>query len=310
MVSAPFSELVGQEQATKLLLRAIATHRIAPAYLFVGPHGVGRRLAAQAFLQQLLQGSTHRAIENHPDVLWIEPTYTQQGKLITVSALAAKGDKPPKAQPQVRLAQIRQIAQFLSQSPLEAARQCVVIDHAETMKEAAANGLLKTLEEPGSATLILLAPTADSLLPTLVSRCQQIPFRPLSAAHMQQVLGQAGHAEVLSNIPVLSMAQGSPGAAITAWEQLQTIPSELLERCHLCPTTASDCLALAQSVEQSLEVDAQLWLIDYLQQIDWQTYGQAQRLHILETARRYLRSYAQPRLVWEVTLLELMETVP
>jgi DNA polymerase III subunit delta' len=309
MVSAPFSALVGQEQAVMLLMRAIATNRIAPAYLFVGPHGVGRRLAAQVFLQQLLQSSTHRTIENHPDVLWIEPTYTQQGKLITVSALAAQGDLPPKAQPQVRLAQIRHIAQFLSQSPLEAVRQCVVIDHAETMKESAANGLLKTLEEPRRATLILLAPTADSLLPTLVSRCQQILFRPLSETQMQQVLSQSGHAEVLNHSPVLSMAQGSPGAAITAWEQLQTIPSELIERCHHYPSTTSDCLTLAQSLEQSLEVDAQLWLIDYLQQIDWQTYGQAQRLHILETAKRYLQSYAQPRLVWEVTLLELMETV-
>lgn len=310
MVPEPFSELMGQEQAVTLLLRAIATDRIAPAYLFVGPHGVGRRLAAQAFLQKLLQGSSACAIENHPDVLWIEPTYTQQGKLITVSALAAKGDKPPKAQPQVRLAQIRQITQFLSQSPLEADRQCVVIDHAETMKESAANGLLKTLEEPGNATLILLAPTTDSLLPTLVSRCQQIPFRPLSMDHMQQVLSQAGHSDVLSHAPVIAMAQGSPGAAITAWEQLQTIPADLIDRCHQCPTTASDCLTLAQSVEQSLEVDAQLWLIDYLQQMYWQTYGQAQRLQILETARRYLRAYAQPRLVWEVTLLELMEVVP
>ncbi len=306
MVSIPFSNLVGQEQAVTLLNRAIATERIAPAYLFVGPHGVGRRLAAQAFLQLLLQSTPQRSIENHPDVLWIEPTYTQQGKLITVSALAAKGDKPPKAQPQVRLTQIRQIAQFLSQSPLEAVQQCVVIDHAETMREAAANGLLKTLEEPGTATLILLAPTTDSLLPTLVSRCQQIPFRPLTTVQMEQVLTHSNHADILNHPSVLSMAQGSPGSAIAAWEQLQTIPPELIERCHQCPSTAPDCLALAQAVEQSLEVEAQLWLIDYLQQVYWQTYGQAQRLHSLETARKHLLSYAQPRLVWEITFLELM----
>lgn len=308
MVSVSFSELVGQEQAITLLSRAIATDRIAPAYLFVGPHGVGRRLAAHAFLRVLLQDD-HRAIENHPDLLWIEPTYTQQGKLIMVSALAAKGDKPPKAQPQVRLAQIRQITQFLSQSPLEAARQCIVIDQAETMREAAANGLLKTLEEPGNATLILLAPTTDSLLPTLVSRCQQIPFRPLTEAQLQQVLGQVSHEDILSNAFVVAMAQGSPGGAIAAWEQLQTIPSELLERCHHCPSTPSECLELAQTVEQALEPEAQLWLIDYLQQVYWRTYGRASLIQILETARHQLLAYAQPRLVWEVTFLELMDSL-
>ncbi|MGF1600493.1 MAG: DNA polymerase III subunit delta' [Thermosynechococcaceae cyanobacterium] len=307
-MASPYSKLVGQEQAVMLLERAISTHRIAPAYLFVGPHGVGRSLATQAFLQQLLEDSSPRSIDNHPDVLWIEPTYLQQGKLITVSALVAKGDKPPKAQPQVRLAQIRQIAQFLSQSPLEASRQCIVIDQAETMREAAANGLLKTLEEPGNATLILLAPTTDSLLPTLVSRCQHIPFRPLTATQMEQVLTQSNQAEVLNHAPVLSMAQGSPGAALSAWEKLQAIPAELIERFHHCPSTAMDCLALAQTVEQSLDLEEQLWLLDYLQQIYWQTYGQAHRLRSLEMARQYLLSYAQPRLVWEVTLLEQMKT--
>jgi DNA polymerase III subunit delta' len=308
MVSVPFSNLVGQEQAVMLLERAIATDRIAPAYLFVGPHGVGRRLAAQSFLQQLLQDPSQRSIENHPDVLWIEPTYTLQGKLITVSALAAKGDKPPKTQPQVRLAQIRQMTQFLSQSPLEANRQCVVIDHAETMREAAANGLLKTLEEPGNATLILLAPTAESLLPTLVSRCQQIPFRPLTAAQMVQVLTQIDQADVLNDPAVLSMAQGSPGDAIAAWHQLQTLPPDLIAQCDQAPSTAMDCLTLAQTIEQSLDAEAQLWLIDYLQQVYWRTYGQPQSLLALENARRHLLAYAQPRLVWEVTLLELMKT--
>ncbi len=51
----------------------------------------------------------------------------------------------------------------------------VVIEDAETMAEPAANGLLKTLEEPGKATLILIAPSPEALLPTLVSRCSAFP---------------------------------------------------------------------------------------------------------------------------------------
>ncbi len=75
-----------------------------------------------------------------------------------------------------QIEQIREITNFLSRPPLESSRSVVVIEQADTMTESAANALLKTLEEPGKATLILIAPSPSSLLPTLVSRCQHIPL--------------------------------------------------------------------------------------------------------------------------------------
>ena len=160
MVSSPFSSLLGQPQAIALLTRAIECNRIAPAYLFVGPEGVGRGLAARAFLQLLIQThskspQTRTDPNNHPDILWVEPTYLQKGKLIPVSTFDTEPESRPKSRPQIRVAQIREITKFVNQAPLESSRLLVIIDQAELMGEASANGLLKTLEEPGNASLIL-----------------------------------------------------------------------------------------------------------------------------------------------------------
>lgn len=296
----------------------MAHRRIAPAYLFAGPPGVGRRRTAACFALALVQSpdlalarqaALQRRIQqdNHPDVLWLTPTYLHQGKLFTVAAAEAAGLRR-KSPPQVRLEQIRQLASFLSRPPLEAPRAVVIIEGAETMAEAAANGLLKTLEEPGQATLILLAPGINALLPTLVSRCQIIPFLRLDPAAMAQVLAQAGHSAIQQQPQVLAMAQGSPGMAIQAAQQRQTMPPELLARLETPPSSLRDALDRGRQVAKALDPEQQLWLADYLQQCYWQ--GQIQgvpRLRLLEQTKGHLRRYGQPRLVWEVTWMGLWQ---
>ena len=325
MVSSAFSALIGQKQAVELLTQAIRRDRIAPAYLFVGPSGVGRSLAARCWIRDLfsthLSGSDAKQAEpvdllakrlrqgNHPDLFWVEPTYLHQGQTISVAEAAARGIKR-KAPPQIRLEQIRAVTQFLARRPLEAPRSIVVLEQAETMAEAAANGLLKTLEEPGQASLILIAPAIDSLLPTLVSRCQRIPFRRLSSDAIAQVLQQTEQAEILAHPEILELAQGSPGAAILHWQQFQNIPSELLQAItHPLPSLQT-ALELAQQIDRELDTAAQLWLVDYLQHCFWQQYLQGTihqpPLQNLEKARKALLSYTQPRLVWEVTLMDIL----
>ena len=311
----PFARVVGQSQAVELLVQAAMQQRIAPGYLFVGPAGVGRSLVATAFAALMLSPSlppTDRLSQrilshNHPDLLWVEPTYLHQGKLLTVSEAQTAGVKR-RGRPQVRLEQIREIARFLSRPPLESARAVVVIEAAELIAEAAANGLLKTLEEPGRATLILIAPDQQTLLPTIISRCQTIPFRRLSSADMAQVLTQIEHPEILEQPALLSLAQGSPGNAIASWQQLQTIPPEIIQQLNQPIATVRSGLTLARQIAQTLEIDSQLWLLDYLQQSRWHR-GQGQGLQELEIARKQLLSYVQPRLVWEVTLMTLIEPV-
>jgi len=331
----PFERVIGQEQAVKFLKEAIARQRLAPAYLFAGPDGVGKSIAVKCFIEAMFcdraPSSEHTKIQklvrdgNHPDVLWVEPTYQHQGQLLSAQEAAAAGLKR-KAPPQIRIEQVREIASFISFSPLKAPRHVVVIEQAPTMAEAAANSLLKTLEEPGSATIILLA--SSDLLPTIRSRCARIPFYRLPKAQMSQILRQLGYEEILQQDQIMAMAQGSPGEAIACFAQLQAIPAELLSRLrHLPvsrgsatrtthetpPNTLRDALELAKEINQNLDTEAQLWLVDYLQHSYWQQDCRLRCAHAtrsdvlqqLETARKYLLSYAQPRLVWEVTLLAM-----
>ncbi|MGB7440640.1 MAG: DNA polymerase III subunit delta' [Coleofasciculaceae cyanobacterium] len=316
MVSEAFANLIGQKQAVALLERAVAQKRLAPAYLFAGPEGIGRSLTAKAFIELLFcldtspqeQASIQKRLRqaNHPDVLWVEPTYLHNGKLLSVREAVQKGLQR-KTPPQIRLEQIREIGKFLACSPLEAKRKVVVLEKAETMAEPAANGLLKTLEEPGLATLILIAPSTESLLATLISRCQRIPFSRLARSEMEDVLKQTGHQEILQESLLLEIAQGSPGEAIASFAQLKAISPELLNQLVKLPKTLRKALELAKEIDKTLDAQTQLWLLDYLEHSYWRTFAEPSILQKLEKARKYLLGYAQARLVWEVTLLELCQ---
>ena len=316
-----FASLIGQNQAVELLTQAVSGNRIAPGYLFVGSNGIGKSLAAQYFIELLfsahlaeprLIASVQNRVQqrNHPDLLWVEPTYMNQGKRLSIKEAESVGLKR-KSPPQIRLEQVREIGDFLSRPPLEAARSIVVLSQAETMGEGAANGLLKTLEEPGKAALILIAPTVESLLPTLISRCQKIQFNRLNPEAMALVLQQAGFGEILSHSEVMGMAQGSPGEAIAIWQQLQSMPDDLLQKVKQLPQNLRSALALAKEIDKTLDTESQLWLIDYLQHCYWQQFlaGKISRspLEPLEKARQYLLNYVQPRLVWECTLMGICQ---
>lgn len=341
-----FTPLRGQLRAVQLLTAAVVQGRIAPAYLFVGPEGVGRALGARCFIELLFrQGLSDparrsrdpnphpsqapsqdpsrandgaalrsRLIQgNHPDVLWVEPTYLHQGKTLTPAEAEAQGLKR-KAPPQIRLEQIRELARFLSYPPLEAPRSVVVIEQAETMAEAAANGLLKTLEEPGLATLILLSPRPDALLPTLVSRCQRIPFVPLNPADLEAVLAEQNQGDLIHQPELLALAEGSPGAAIAHSQRLAEVPTELLSELQTLLQQPSppprQALSLAAQLSKALDLELQIWLLGYLQHWLWERGLQVrpparmtQTLQQFEQARQRLLRYVQPLLVWEVLLL-------
>ncbi|MGF1534913.1 MAG: AAA family ATPase [Elainellaceae cyanobacterium] len=332
-----FSTLVGQPQATALLTQVLSRERIAPAYLFVGPAGIGKRLAARQFAAALLapkrgssaleatkpdaanpEGDAETAeLKFYPDLLCVEPTYLHKGQRLTAAEAELAGLKR-RSPPLIRLEQVREITRFLSRPPLQAPRSVVVLDGAEAMAEAAANALLKTLEEPGNATLLLISHNRDLLLPTLISRCQSIPFQRLSYEAMTTVLAQLGEDALLQRPDLLALAQGSPGQAIAALQQWNNLPEELrLALAHL-PTDLRQALTLARRVTTVLDVEAQLWVIDYLQHQDYSAHPASgegwataqRRLKILEQARQQLQRYVQPRLVWEVAFMSLAEALP
>ena len=311
----PFKQLIGQSQAVELLEQVIAKKRIAPAYLFSGPVGVGRSLGAKCFSEALLcenippeqQLLVQKRIRqrNHPDLLWVEPTYRYQGQLITVQEAQNSGITL-KVPPQIRIEQIREVTRFLSHPPLEAPRTLVIIEDAQTMTEAAANGLLKTLEEPGQATLILLVISTYNLIQTLVSRCHKIPFYSLSSEDLIRVFKEQGNEEIYKNPEIMSVAQGSPGAAMVASQQLQNIPKELCQKIKSIPNNQIESLELSKIIAKKLDIHTQLWLIKYLQYYFWIKLQNKKILEILEKSHLCLLSHVQSQLVWECLLLKIL----
>jgi DNA polymerase III subunit delta' len=300
-----FPDLIGQQQAIELLTAAIERNKIAPAYLFSGMSGVGKSIAAKYFSRVLLAGSIDVSTEHHPDLFWVEPTCLHKGQLFTKKQ-AIEENLTTKNSFIIRIEQIRELVNFLSRPPLKASRSLIIIEDAETMTEAAANALLKTLEEPGKATIVLIASNHDSLLPTLISRCQRIPFYGLSTVELKRVLQQIGKPEILDYPEVLAIAQGSPGKAIEAFTQLEKISQDLLQKLKQPINTPLQAFALAKEIDKQLDTQAQLWLVDYLQYFYWQQLQAKKAIEQLEKTRQYLLSYVQSRLVWETTLFCLI----
>ena len=313
-MTALFEDLLGQTRAVALLEASLVKGRLAPAYLFAGPDGVGRRLAALRFLEGVLAGlqgdaGIRRRLQegNHPDLLWVEPTYQDKGQLVPASKAEELG-LARRAAPQLRLEQIRDVSRFLSRRAVEARGCVVVLEHAEAMAEGAANALLKTLEEPGEGLLILIAATPEQLLTTIRSRCQQIPFTRLSSEQLAVVLERCGEPAPTADPPeLLELAAGSPVALLRCRQAWADLPEGLAARLLDMAAAAEplQALALARDLAEALDAEQQLWLLGWWQLALWRRQAPVAQLQRLERLRSQLRAYVQPRLAWEVALLEL-----
>lgn len=315
-MSTLFADLIGQRRAVSLLEAALAKDRLAPAYLFAGADGVGRRLAALRFLEGVLAGpggspGLRRRLEqgNHPDLLWVEPTYQHQGQLIPVSQAEEQG-VARRAPPQLRLEQVRGVSRFLARRAVESRRSLVVLEQVEAMAEGAANALLKTLEEPGDGLLILITATPERLLSTIRSRCQQIPFLRLDPQDLDRVLASVssedGATDGMADPPALrELAAGSPGAMLQHRRQWRQLPEGLADRLRVRHREPLEALALARDLTEALDGEQQLWVLDWWQQVLWLEAHDPEPLRRLEKLRQQLRAYVQPRLAWEVALLDL-----
>jgi DNA polymerase III subunit delta' len=177
----------GQDAALGLLRRALQADRVAHAYAFVGPSGVGRRLTALGFAQACLcpdrgcgacPTCRRVAAGQHPDCHLLAPT---------------PPEKNPRGTPSLRIEQIRELEHWAALAPLAAPRKVFILDDAERMTLPTAQALLKTLEEPPPRTLlILILANVRALPPTVLSRCQLVRFRPLPEAEAVAVLVEGG----------------------------------------------------------------------------------------------------------------------
>jgi DNA polymerase-3 subunit delta' len=206
-----FTDLLGQEHATKLLKQSIARRRLAHAYLFAGPDGVGKKTCAQIFARALncLEGGeepcercTACNKEFHPDIHLLEP----------------KGAS-------LRIEQIRELQNSVVYKPYEGNWKLYLLEDADKLTEAAANSLLKTLEEPPAATIfVLLTAKPEKILPTIRSRCQQINFRPIGQEKILHFLAERYHEiDEKQRTLAASLAEGSLGKACSLLEDQQAL---------------------------------------------------------------------------------------
>ena len=231
----------GQHKAITLLSRAITSGRLAHAYLFAGPDGVGKTTAARALAAVLLCrkpdglepcGSCPSCIKfasgNHPDLLEIKPNGAA-----------------------IKIDQIREMKKALTFSPFESKQRVVLIEDVHTMRREAGNSLLKILEEPPPDNiLILIGATSSGLLDTITSRCQVIPFSPLPLDAAASLISM--HRPELSPedcTTLAALADGCPGQAL-ALETEGTLPLyTTLLRSWLSPPASR-----ARRVEQALSL--------------------------------------------------------
>jgi DNA polymerase-3 subunit delta' len=237
------TEFLGNERIVAALRGALRSDRVPHALLFTGPRGVGKYTLARLFAQAancerlkddfcgecltcqriallgnpqslIEQGLIERGesadaatveripliLQSHPDVWALVPDPVRL--------------KTPVARPMMRIGQIRAVQRAAYFQPM-GRRRVFILDGAETMRWDVANVCLKILEEPpGSATLILTAPSPYSLLATIVSRCMQFHFAPLSLAAVEKILKEKTSRKPSEIKLAAQLAEGSPGLAM------------------------------------------------------------------------------------------------
>ena len=312
-----FKNIYGQDLAIEILKSAISKKHIAPAYLFSGPEGVGRKKTAKIFIKAILdknkdKESTKRKIENnnHPDLLWIEPSYIVQGK--SISQKEARSENIiMKSTPQIRLNQIKEIIEFLGKKPFESERSIVIIEDIERINESASNALLKTLEETNKGLFILITQRPEKLLSTIKSRCQIVPFIRLNSNEVNKIIEKLGFVGEIDNIPndkiseLIDFSYGSPGRYLINLQYWLSISSPLREKLENQFNNQIESLQLAKEITDELNIEQQLWLIDFQQNRYWIKEKNFKKVRLFEELRKQILKYVQPRLAWEVTLLEI-----
>jgi len=200
-----FANIVGHQRAKELLSRALARSSVHTGYLFSGPAGVGKHLAAAEFVRAWLCSDAGnrpcgvcpscRLADGpaHPDLLVVAPE-----------------DKKKS----ISIKQVRALGAWLAQSPMSGCNKAAILDPADFLGSEGANALLKTLEEPPPGRVIVLIATRPGALPpTVRSRCQQVAFGLLSDDEVAEVLRQ-NRWPALSARQAAALAEGSPGTAL------------------------------------------------------------------------------------------------
>jgi DNA polymerase III subunit delta' len=264
-----FREILGQEWVVEHLQAAKRAGRLAHAYLFLGAEGVGRETTARALAAALnctaaqedgdacgqCPSCQRLAAGTHPDFLVIKP---EEGKT------------------QIKIEVIRELRRLTDYPPLGGGWRVVLIKPAKALtaiSDAAANALLKTLEEPPAQHLLVLTGKSEvELLPTIVSRCHKLAFAPLATALIIRELEKRRSLAPAQAAPVAALSGGSLGRALKLdpEELVRQRDRVLADLATLSQGSATAVLDWAQRLAKDrTELDnflllAQLWYRDLL----------------------------------------------
>ena len=173
-----FEEVIGQEHITKTISKSISQKKIAHAYLFSGPHGVGKTSLARIIAKALncVNGPTDKPCGECPSCVQIE-----NGTPLDVIEIDGASNRG--------IENIRTIIENVRISPVSGKYKIYIIDEVHQITNEAFNALLKTLEEPPPHVVFILATTeAERVLPTIRSRCQQYTFKSLNIEDLEKIL--------------------------------------------------------------------------------------------------------------------------
>lgn len=208
-------DVIGQENALRIIRGAINRGKVASSYLFAGEEGIGKRFTAVNLAKALnclspadgdacgrCSSCTKMEAGTHPDFRIIEPIEEYKGRKLQTRVII--------------IDQIRDIEGVVSLKSYEGGMKVIVVDDAELMNTYAANAFLKTLEEPAPESLIVLVSSNPDWLPmTIRSRCSRVNFSPLSPEASEAVIRKALGAKKAGNIDALvRLSMGRPGLVL------------------------------------------------------------------------------------------------
>ena len=217
----------GHPRAVRMLSRSLGTGNVSHAYLFTGPPGVGKHTLAVAFAMALnceavvppagtfptepcglCRSCSQVSRGAHPDVAEID--------LQVQAAALNDGNKGKQATPkEIRIDLVREMHTSIGLQPYSGRRRVYIIGDADRLNEEASNCLLKTLEEPPAhAVLTLLAPSDSLVLPTISSRCLQLPLRPLPTSAVEVALRERWGVPAEDAGLLAALSGGRPGRAL------------------------------------------------------------------------------------------------
>ncbi len=222
------ADLFGQDRAAAEFLDAYNSDRLHSGWLISGPQGVGKatlawRIATFLLAERPADGgmfgdppaptSLHVGAEN-PDAALVQAGSHPRLFRLVRGASGAKEDGDKLSQT-ISVDRVRKLKAFFHLTATDGGRRVVIVDSVDDMAPAAANALLKELEEPpAKTTLLLISHQPSKLLPTIRSRCRELRCHDLPPAALQQALAQAGH-DIAESEALTSLSGGSVGRAIT-----------------------------------------------------------------------------------------------